>query len=107
MEQRIHTNLKIEITIQVWNQIMLWSGFKMRSCKWNSVFQYVNQQGRNYRANVRRMIVAAAVYGVWFERNIRLHSNAAAGPDMVTKRIKVSVLSSLYKSTIPPNIRSG
>ncbi|XP_020272687.1 uncharacterized protein LOC109847864 [Asparagus officinalis] len=101
-ESRNHLFFACCFSSEVWNGIMDWLRFNWRSCAWNLLLDWYNirLRGSVFKNKIKRMALAATVYSIWMERNVRIFTQVCKGADRLIKEIKIDILSSILNSKL-------
>ncbi|XP_020261594.1 uncharacterized protein LOC109837674 [Asparagus officinalis] len=93
IETRDHIFFECKYSAEVWNLVMSWLGYKWRSCSWSMLLNWYsfNLKGKNPMKKLKRMVLSAAVYMIWRERNLRTFQDKRRMPAQVFRDIKLSV----------------
>uniref|UniRef100_M1DU54 Orf147a protein n=1 Tax=Solanum tuberosum TaxID=4113 RepID=M1DU54_SOLTU len=81
--------LQCMFTAQVWQKILHWLNIQREARRWDEEVLWANThyKGKQARAKVYRMAVAASVYVVWQERNQRIFKQIIKTPGMLVRKI--------------------
>ncbi|XP_020249644.1 uncharacterized protein LOC109827093 [Asparagus officinalis] len=102
-----HLFFECHYSAAVWNMLMDWLRFTWRTCNWCLLIHWYshNLRGKNFKKNMKRMALAAAVYSIWQERNYRIFQAKARGPADLFRAIKYSIYSKLLNEDIPVHMK--
>ncbi|KAH0724767.1 hypothetical protein KY284_000632 [Solanum tuberosum] len=88
-ETHNHLFLQCMFTAQVWQKILHWLNIQREARRWDEEVLWTNThcKGKQARAKVYRMAVAASVYVVWQEKNQRIFKQIIRTPGMLVRKI--------------------
>ncbi|XP_059291162.1 uncharacterized protein LOC132044673 [Lycium ferocissimum] len=84
-----HLFFVCEVSAEIWQKLLNWIGIRKVPTHWTEELGWaeLNAKGRNPQAEVYRMMLAAAVYYVWRERNARVFQSQRQSPQAIIKLI--------------------
>uniref|UniRef100_M1DFJ6 Orf147a protein n=1 Tax=Solanum tuberosum TaxID=4113 RepID=M1DFJ6_SOLTU len=87
MNQEVERDFNL--TALVWQKILHWLNIQREARRWDDEVLWANThcKGKQARAKVYRMAVAASVYVVWKERNQRIFKQIIRTPRMLVRKI--------------------
>lgn len=97
-ETMTHLFFKCEFSAQVWNELLVWSGFQRLAAGWEEEKQFLFTQCRakKGRQKLYRAIFAVAVYHLWIERNMRRFQEKFQEPAAIIRSCKLEVTGNVY-----------
>ncbi|XP_060182555.1 uncharacterized protein LOC132612271 [Lycium barbarum] len=71
LETIAHLFFQCTYSATVWRELLKWQGIQRLPMEWTQELKWANEhaKGRNNKAEVYRMVMAASVYHIWIERN--------------------------------------
>ncbi|XP_020262718.1 uncharacterized protein LOC109838708 [Asparagus officinalis] len=101
-ESRDHLFFECYYSRDVWLGISNWLEIDWQTCYWNLLMNWyiTRQRGKGFKKKVRRLVLAAAVYRIWEERNRRYHQQAGRNADQLVKIIKTDIFTLCLNSHI-------
>ncbi|GJU50290.1 RNA-directed DNA polymerase, eukaryota, reverse transcriptase zinc-binding domain protein [Tanacetum coccineum] len=84
-----HLMFKCEFASEVWNKISVIADMQINSTDMKVLIHHLSEagNGNNIQSVIRKMAFAAAVYGIWSERNGRIFKEEIRSCDVVVKCI--------------------
>ncbi|XP_059302028.1 uncharacterized protein LOC132053957 [Lycium ferocissimum] len=84
-----HLFFACTISAQVWRNLLLWIDVNRAPMMWDDELLWAEQhaKGRSPKAEMYRMVLAAAVYFVWKERNFRIFQNKRQSTTSMIKQV--------------------
>ncbi|XP_020272555.1 uncharacterized protein LOC109847736 [Asparagus officinalis] len=106
-ESKNHLFFECQYSASVWNDMMEWLGFTWRSCDWNCVMNWFNNnlKGLGFMKKVKRMVLSATIYWIWKERNSRIFQQKCRSSDQLVREVKISVLMKVLQEKVPDHLR--
>ncbi|XP_060181963.1 uncharacterized protein LOC132611564 [Lycium barbarum] len=73
----------------IWSRLLQWLNINRSNMEWTDELKWAETwcKGRSSKAEVYKIVLAAAVYYVWQERNNRLFQKRSKGVDGVLRQI--------------------
>ncbi|XP_020266294.1 uncharacterized protein LOC109841766 [Asparagus officinalis] len=107
LEDRNHLFFSCAYSSEVWNGIMCWLHFSWKSCEWDHILEWfcTKLRGKGFKQGIKRMALTAAIYNIWYERNLRIFQQEQRTADQVIKRIKMDMLSVVLNSQFQEEYR--
>ncbi|XP_020271107.1 uncharacterized protein LOC109846292 [Asparagus officinalis] len=86
----------------VWLGIINWLRTDWQTCYWNLLMNWyiTRQRGKGFKTRVKRLVLAAAVYRIWEERNRRCFQQKCRNPDQLVMIIKTDIFTICLNSNI-------
>ncbi|XP_060210980.1 uncharacterized protein LOC132637997 [Lycium barbarum] len=68
----------------IWAKILAWQGIRRFVLEWKDELQYATTRasGNSINACIYRMSIAASIYQLWAERNMRIFQSKSRTPDL-------------------------
>lgn len=84
-----HIFFVCDYSSQIWGKLLLWLKINRTPMSWSNELQWATRHmgGRTPKAEVYRMMLVAAIYYVWQERNQRVFQEKHQIGNCITKRI--------------------
>ncbi|XP_059310635.1 uncharacterized protein LOC132061986 [Lycium ferocissimum] len=84
-----HLFFQCTYSATVWRELLKWQGIQRLPMEWTRELQWANEhaKGRNNKAEVYRMVMAASVYHLWIERNNRIFQQKTRAPAVLLRLI--------------------
>ncbi|XP_075095238.1 uncharacterized protein LOC142173531 [Nicotiana tabacum] len=88
-----HLFFKCEMTSQMWERLLEWQGIKKRAQGWSEEVQWaeIHAKGQSAMANMYRLCMAACVYHIWMERNLRIFQGKSRTKEIILRLIAQEV----------------
>ncbi|XP_022003172.1 uncharacterized protein LOC110900596 [Helianthus annuus] len=92
-DSRDHLFFQCNFSAQVWNKVKAMVNLTNVDTTWSSILNWVEQHSRSKSVDhiVSKLVIAAASYYIWQERNNRLSTNSKRTVDQVAEMVKGSV----------------
>ncbi|XP_021979866.1 uncharacterized protein LOC110875988 [Helianthus annuus] len=90
---KLKTQDRMAVWEAVWNKVKAMVHLTNVDITWSSILTWVEQHSRSKNVDhiVCKLVIAAASYYIWQERNNRLFTNNKRSVDQVTEKVKGSV----------------
>jgi len=84
-----HLFFNCPVAGNIWRYLLQWQGITRSNQGWMEEVQWAQQhcKGRSKGASVYKMVLAAAVYQVWKERNNRIFQHSSRSQHVIIKQI--------------------
>ncbi|XP_020262871.1 uncharacterized protein LOC109838852 [Asparagus officinalis] len=107
LESRNHLFFYYRYSSYVWNKLMAWLELSWRSCSWDHVLGWYNNnlRGVGFMKKLKRMVLSGTVYWIWKERNMRIFQQKTRSPDQLVREVKISLLLKVLNEDIPEHLR--
>ncbi|XP_019241488.1 PREDICTED: uncharacterized protein LOC109221461 [Nicotiana attenuata] len=88
-ESREHLFFLCKYSESVWSRLLKWQGIRRKHMGWIMEQEWVERyaRGKNGSADIYRMTLAACVYAIWQERNLRVFQNKKRDAEWLTRSI--------------------
>ncbi|KAJ0800754.1 putative RNA-directed DNA polymerase [Helianthus annuus] len=92
-DSRDHLFFQCNFSAQVWNKVKAMVNLTNVDTTWSSILTWGEQHSRSKNVDhiVCKLVIAAASYYIWQERNNRLFNNSKRSVDQVSEKVKGSV----------------
>ncbi|XP_060210243.1 uncharacterized protein LOC132637117 [Lycium barbarum] len=73
----------------IWATILAWQGIRRNVLEWKDEVQYATTRasGNSVSACIYRMSIAASIYQIWAERNMRIFQSKSGNPDLIIRQV--------------------